>query len=247
VSPGRSRITNYLIPGIDGIGLNSVPVPGPAEIAQVGNRTRLPKQGVERLEIDKRVRVKGCAFARSSGNVAAAVDPERDSIQIARVGWEFLDFAIFPDDGLELKQLGAGHAGFRTVVSAVPATTPRLLIALAKPLFPPSVGSGLITKYCHTKGRQVVPKEGSPNDLKPQKSSPFGSRVDVAELLWAPNAAPSGPASPGVPMSIFTPWYQRTACTEVSATGAAPLTRLLLVTEKGWPTVLPTAPRSVTV
>ena len=82
---GEIRKTDYLIPAVDGIGLNSVPVPRPAEVAQVGNRAGLPKQGVERLEIDKRGRVEGCAFARSSGNVAVAVDPERDSIQIARV------------------------------------------------------------------------------------------------------------------------------------------------------------------
>jgi hypothetical protein len=42
-----------------------------------------------------------------------------------------------------------------------------------------SVGSGIVTAYCHKKGRQVVPVEGSPSALKPQKSSPFGSEVEV--------------------------------------------------------------------
>ena len=54
-------------------------------------------------------------------------------------------------------------------VSAIPTICPRLLIALACPLFPPSVGRARMWKNCQRNGRHVrcVPK--------PQMSSPFGS------------------------------------------------------------------------
>src|ERR1019366_1211808 len=102
--------------------------------------------------------------------------------------------------------------------SANPATAPRMLIWLAVPLWPPSVGSAVIVPCCHRNGRHVVPEEGSPSALKPQKSSPFGSKADVSAspTAWpiplAPNAMLFGPPSPRVAMSIFSFLYQRTAC-----------------------------------
>src|SRR5450759_5268661 len=135
--------------------------------------------------------------------------------------------------------------------SANPATWPRLLIMLATPLAPPSVGSLTITPFCHRKGRHAAPEVGSPSALKPQKSSPFGSEVSASPTAWpltlTPNAALFCPPSPGVPISTFDPLYQRAKCIVPSGRAAAPLTKPLLVMKYGWPGGPPTAPRSVTV
>ena len=236
-------------------------MPGPAEIAQVGNRAGLPKQGVERLEIDKRGRVESGAFARSSGNVAVAVDPERDSIRIARVCREFLDLAIFPDDGLELKHLGGGarrvpHGGLSRSGNLAPAVD-----RLGRAVISSQRGQGSHHEVLPRKGQTGSTDGGKPKRFEaakvftiriargrsglPYSLTPFVN--SKRRTIVAANAKPSCPASPGVPMSSLCPWYQRTACTEVSVPAAAPLTRLLLVTKKGWPSTLPTAPRSVTV
>ncbi len=67
------------------------------------------------------------------------------------------------------------------VVSASPATSPRLLIELAEPLAPPSVGSAIMTPFCHTKGRHAV-CEGKPVDIEAAKVFshwPPKSRLDL--------------------------------------------------------------------
>src|SRR5579864_5927620 len=75
----------------------------------------------------------------------------------------------------------AGHEESGTVVSANPAICPRLLMALACPLFPPTVGRALIWPSRQRNGRHVsfVPK--------PQTSSPSGSGTPVSEK---PTASP---------------------------------------------------------
>src|SRR5215469_15320714 len=100
-----------------------------------------------------------------------------------------------------------GHPESVTVVSAKPATSPRLLISLADPLFPPSVGRALMWPFCQRNGRHVFPVP------KPQKSSPSGSGTAVSAI---PTACPwslippqfiqvlsFGP--PSVPRSILNP------------------------------------------
>src|SRR5262249_10492529 len=90
------------------------------------------------------------------------------------------------------------------LVCANPAICPRLLISLADPLFPPSVGRALMWPSRQRNGRHVsfVPK--------PQKSSPSGSGTDVSDI---PTASPRslmrpqfiqlfGP--PSVPRSILS-------------------------------------------
>ena len=153
--------------------------------------------------------------------------------------------------GLNCSFWGAGQAESSLVFSANPATVPCLLIMLASPLLPPSVGSGIVTAYCHTKGRHVVPLDGSPSALKPQKSSPFGSLVEVSAIptAWpislALKEALFCPPSPGAPMSPLLPWYQRTE-RSVPENVAVPLIKPLLVMKYARP-VGPTVPRSVTL
>src|SRR6202046_5423929 len=95
--------------------------------------------------------------------------------------------------------------------SAYPTTCPLLLMALACPLLPPSVGRACMTPFCQRKGRHVacVPK--------PQRSSPFGSKTDVSDIptesprslipfqlieLFFPPSVPSGRV--GLPMLTLT-------------------------------------------
>src|ERR1035441_7497891 len=106
--------------------------------------------------------------------------------------------------GLNWSTCGAGQAGSGVAFSANPATVPCLLIWLAAPLLPPSVGSAVIAPSCHKNGRQELPAEGSPSALKPQESSPFGSKVDVSAspTAWPVplrlNATVFAPPSPGL-------------------------------------------------
>src|ERR1039457_1402125 len=74
-----------------------------------------------------------------------------------------------------------GHFASGASFSATPATTPEPLIRLAQPLLPRSVGSALMTPFCHRNGTQVVPEDERPSALKPQKSSPFGSGLRSEE------------------------------------------------------------------
>src|SRR6202167_4825812 len=73
----------------------------------------------------------------------------------------------------------AGQVESTIPFSAYPTTCPLLLMALACPLFPPSVGRACMTPFCQRKGRQVawVPK--------PQRSSPLGSETDVSDIPTA--------------------------------------------------------------
>src|SRR5215469_2271855 len=79
--------------------------------------------------------------------------------------------------------------------SAYPTTCALLLMALACPLFPPTVGRACITPLCQRKGRHVrcVPK--------PQRSSPFGSGTDVSDI---PTASP-GSLIPFQLIELFFP------------------------------------------
>src|SRR5215472_3461279 len=74
-----------------------------------------------------------------------------------------------------------GHVDSMSVVSAVPAICPRLLISLACPLFPPSVGRALIWPSCQRNGRHVSPVP------RAQTSSPSGSGTNVSDI---PTACP---------------------------------------------------------
>src|SRR6266700_2951608 len=69
-----------------------------------------------------------------------------------------------------------GHVGSVLAVSANPTTSPRLLMALACPLLPPTVGRALMWPSRHRSGRHVGPVP------KPQASSPFGSISAVWDI-----------------------------------------------------------------
>src|ERR1022692_4334524 len=166
-----------------------------------------------------------------------------------------------------------GHVASGASFSATPATTPEPLIRLAQPLLPPSVGSALMTPFCHRNGTQVVPEDERPSALKPQKSSPSGTQVVPEDerpsalkpqksspfgfgvVVWAsPTASPKpftpkawlfGPWSPCLPRSIILPLYQSTAC-NVLPFCTAPATRPSLVMTNGCP-FGPTVPRSMTL
>src|SRR5215472_18389011 len=104
-----------------------------------------------------------------------------------------------------------GHPESTVVFSENPAICPRLLIALACPLFPPSVGRALMWKYCQRNGRHVrcVPK--------PQMSSPFGSGTSVSEKPATCQKSLISPqfiqlfSPPSVPRSILNPSMPSTA------------------------------------
>src|SRR5271156_6085756 len=70
--------------------------------------------------------------------------------------------------------LCGAHPESTVVVSAYPAICPLLLIALACPLFPPSVGRALMLPFCQKNGRHVSPVP------KAQMSSPLGSLTPVS-------------------------------------------------------------------
>src|SRR5258705_6401139 len=111
------------------------------------------------------------------------------------------------------------------LLSASPAASPRLLIWLTAPLGPPSVASGVITPFCHTKGRHWKPLP------KAQKFSLSLAEVSAPPTAWPKALRPTvilfGPPRPCDAMSIIRPLYQRTACCEPSATLATPPTKPL--------------------
>src|SRR5262245_21525077 len=72
-----------------------------------------------------------------------------------------------------LNEKEGGHAVSSCDVSVRPTTSPRPLIPTATPLFPPSVGSVVITPRLQTTGRQTR--------KSPQKFSPNGSAIEVSE------------------------------------------------------------------
>src|SRR4029077_11392196 len=91
----------------------------------------------------------------------------------------------------------AGHEESETVVSANPVICPRLFMALACPLFPPSVGRARMWPSFQRNGRHV---RCVPN---PQTSSPSGSGTAVSEY---PTASPRSLISPPKGLSqLFGP------------------------------------------
>src|ERR1700722_1125659 len=97
------------------------------------------------------------------------------SVPIVGRAWA-LPFVHITGRSTRLFVTPAGQVESTTPFSAYPATCPKLLTALACPLFPPSVGRACITPFFQKKGRHIacVPK--------PQRSSPFGSVADVSDI-----------------------------------------------------------------
>src|ERR1700677_4271807 len=132
------------------------------------------------------------------------------SLPIVERGWA-LPLSHNTGRSTRLLVTPAGQLESTIPSSAYPTTCPLLLMALACPLFPPSVGRACMTPFCQRKGRHVacVPK--------PQRSSPFRSETDVSEIptdsprslipfqlieLFFPPSVPSGRLSS--PMLILT-------------------------------------------
>src|ERR1700680_1131154 len=141
------------------------------------------------------------------------------------------------------KKIEQGSCG---EASAPPTIWPRLLISKAWPLLPPNRGSGVITPFCHTKGRQIrkVPVEHT--------SSPLGSGVEVferpeiASLSLIPVPSLNGP--PSVPRSVITPFCQRNASACMSPVSVErPATEPLLLIPLAWLNVPPSVGRTLTV
>src|SRR5579864_1760132 len=106
-----------------------------------------------------------------------------------------------------------GHVESTTPFSANPTICPRLLIALACPLFPPSVGRALMWKNCQRNGRHVrcVPK--------PQMSSPFGSGTAVSE---SPTTCPKSLISPQFIQLFCPPSVPRSSLNPATSINARP-------------------------
>src|ERR1035438_8699475 len=96
---------------------------------------------------------------------------------------------------IRLLVMPGGHVESTIPLSANPTICPLLLIVLACPLFPPSVGSARMWPFCQENGRHVrcVPK--------PQMSSPFGSGTSVSEK---PTTCPKSLISPQF-IQLFSP------------------------------------------
>src|ERR1700723_3086885 len=115
---------------------------------------------------------------------------------------------------ITLRGLLGEHPESRTAVSEMPTICPRLLIALACPLFPPSVGRALMWKTCQRNGRHVrcVPK--------PQMSSPFGSRTAVSE---SPTTCPKSLISPQFIQLFGPPSVPRSSLNPSTSINARPV------------------------
>src|SRR6202451_3918789 len=92
-----------------------------------------------------------------------------------------LPFSHNTGRSIRLFVVSGGQVESTIPFSAYPTTCPLLLMALACPLFPPTVGRPLMTPFRQRNGRHIrcVPK--------PQRSSPFGSGTDVSDM---PTASP---------------------------------------------------------
>src|SRR5580693_4279194 len=132
------------------------------------------------------------------------------SLPIVERGWAF-PLSHNAGRSTRLLVMPAGQVESTIPSSAYPTTCPLLLMALACPLIPPSVGRARMTPFCQRNGRHVacVPK--------PQMSSPFGSETEVSDIptdspgslipfqlieLFVPPSVPS--ASLSSPMLILT-------------------------------------------
>src|ERR1700722_4340586 len=106
-----------------------------------------------------------------------------------------LPFSHNTGRSIRLFVISDGHVESTTPFSAYPTTCPLLLMALACPLFPPTVGRALMRPFFQRNGRHVrwVPK--------PQMSSPFGSGTDVSDI---PTASP-GSLMPFELIELFVP------------------------------------------
>src|SRR6266705_7037581 len=69
-----------------------------------------------------------------------------------------------------------GHVGSVLAVSANPTTSPRLLMALACPLLPPTVGRALMWPFCQRNGTHVLFVS------KPHMSWPFSPGAVLSPL-----------------------------------------------------------------
>src|SRR5215831_4792844 len=154
--------------------------------------------------------------------------------------------SFFHSAGLIEKE--GGHAVSSCDVSASPTNSPRPLIATATPLFPPNVGSVVITPPLQTTGRQIR--------KSPQKFSPDGSAFEVSDkpatsprsLIDSAKLYGNGSEPPSVPRSVMTPRRQRKACNPTSpAVVENPTTHPLLFTPKAWLKLPPSVPKSVSV
>src|SRR5215831_8801276 len=122
--------------------------------------------------------------------------------------------SFFHSAGLIEKE--GGHAVSSCDVSASPTNSPRPLISTAAPLFPPSVGSVVITPPLQTTGRQIrkFPQKFSPNGSANEVSErPAISPRSLIDNAWL-KGNKSGP--PSVPRSVITPPCQRKACNPTS-------------------------------
>src|SRR5580704_5814403 len=101
--------------------------------------------------------------------------------------------------------------------SANPTICPRLLIELACPLLPPSVGRAFMWKSCQINGRHVrcVPK--------PQMSSPLGSSAAVSE---SPTICPKSLISPQLLVVFVPPRVPRSNLNPAISTNKRPLSSI---------------------
>ena len=169
---GQFRMADHLTRVIDCAAVVAGDSSDAAEVAKVSHRpVSFPQQRMIFHEIQAAIRIEGGATARRADGLTVVVNRSRDSIRIdeslpVRVDTgcrERLNPAVSPDDRLELANRTAG-GGSVLAVSAIPATSPRLLIEYAEPFAPPSVGSLVIKPFCQTKGRHAV-EDGNPKAL----------------------------------------------------------------------------------
>ena len=106
-----------------------------------------------------------------------------------------------------------------TVFSAQPVVWPRLFVPVAKPCVPPSVGSGVMTPFCHRKPKQRLPRPVALGKKNPQLHfSLYGSgSFDCAIPLTIPRTFFTGQSTalfgpPSVSRSVSTPFRHRVAC-----------------------------------
>src|SRR5919108_113920 len=110
------------------------------------------------------------------------------------------------------------QVGSRSAVSAQPTICPAAFAPAAYPLFPPSVGSAVITPSRQANPTQVWPVVGM--NAAQLHDSPSGSGLDVSEIPTTARAAWLGQATalltagpPSAPRSRLWPPRHNAACT----------------------------------